>query len=391
MISSDDYSKSSDDKHGLVGHTLPDEHGSDSKPIAYIKCISELSNNATEGNSLELSSDVLSDVNSDLFTEDSVPISSQNLVWDAPSNNSSESHPSSFRFKMPSFRNYVGVQFMNNTCTVVPNHWVQTFNGSLHCKWPPADDDVDALSENNTPVEENWTTSQVKKILVQSSTFRGAELKLYTCRDYKTEAVTPDASVSSSVVLSAASTQADEVKDSTALQEISNKIDALIDISLSNRRDIEEILAILESQQPSATYAFDVATFQPATSKEELDKIVTNQMVMTELQRCVGVRLRDTVRRMLQRLMTPDLAKEMSYSGLGHARQRTKISFKEHPTCQLILDALAAVGHNEDQKQKASAIQEVLRHCKEWSGSKKHRVQSEKLPTSSLIVESRSH
>jgi hypothetical protein len=44
----------------------------------------------------------------------------------------------------------------------------------------------------------------------------------------------------------------------------------------------------------------------------------------------VGVNLKDTIRRMLKRMMTPTLAKQFSYSGLGPQRQQTKMAFKNH-------------------------------------------------------------
>ncbi|KAF2358645.1 hypothetical protein FHG87_010599 [Trinorchestia longiramus] len=68
--------------------------------------------------------------------------------------------------------------------------------------------------------------------------------------------------------------------DSTTLEEINNKMDVLLDISRSNRRDIKKISAALESWKPSATCVQTGAPFRPALSKEELDKITTYQTVV---------------------------------------------------------------------------------------------------------------
>lgn len=54
----------------------------------------------------------------------------------------------------------------------------------------------------------------------------------------------------------------------------------------------------------------------------------------------VGVNLKDTIRRMMKRTMTPTLAAQFSYSGLGMQRQHTKLTFKNHPAFHILIGKL---------------------------------------------------
>ena len=59
---------------------------------------------------------------------------------------------------------FVAVKFMDNTHAVVPAHWVHRTVGGPFC-----DEDVDALSEANTPAKNYWGDAKVKTIFTQVS------------------------------------------------------------------------------------------------------------------------------------------------------------------------------------------------------------------------------
>ena len=62
-----------------------------------------------------------------------------------------------------------------------------------------------------------------------------------------------------------------------------------------------------------------------------------------------GTDTRDTLRKILQSLMTKDLAIQFSYTRLDRSRHKTKLEFGSHSLCNIILGtALISIWNNID-------------------------------------------
>lgn len=59
----------------------------------------------------------------------------------------------------------------------------------------------------------------------------------------------------------------------------------------------------------------------------------------TTLNRLQGTRPLETSRRVIRRIMSKELAMKFSLTGLGDKRQKTKLSFKDHPAANIVLGA----------------------------------------------------
>lgn len=70
---------------------------------------------------------------------------------------------------------------------------------------------------------------------------------------------------------------------------------------------------------------------------EELNTLADNPLLPDDLKKFCGLSLTETVRRLLKRLVTRDLAVQMSFSGLGPKRTRSRIAFKELTAMQVRL------------------------------------------------------
>ena len=137
---------------------------------------------------------------------------------------------------------------------------------------------------------------------------------------------------------------------------------------------IENFLSEIHSdikKQNSAVHDY----IPQACSDEELRGICKNSpQIVAELANLEAPQLQESVRKMLQRLMTKNLAQQFSFTGMGAKRAPIKIRFQEHPAKTIIYKALEKTRFRDMRLADFDrALAQALRQVKDWGNGRSHK------------------
>ncbi|XP_018026050.1 uncharacterized protein LOC108681518 [Hyalella azteca] len=135
-------------------------------------------------------------------------------------------------------------------------------------------------------------------------------------------------------------------------------------------RQLSHLISLAEIKSLGASEALQA----PATSMTELDNIAKDPNLIQKLQPYIGCNSKMTVRRVLKRCMTRDLALHFSFTGLGERRTVSKQAFGSHLLCTRILGDAAALQMNDTREVLVAHIQAALRGARDWDGGRKLRL-----------------
>ncbi|XP_018008236.1 uncharacterized protein LOC108665940 [Hyalella azteca] len=284
-------------------------------------------------------------------------------------------------------KEFIGVVFGDNTNAVIPKSWLtpgSSSSESKSCFWPAKS----AHHKAQAKIEPNskWPTYNCQ-ILTEASTFAKCERKMYTLTDGSTSA---DDEVAEPLVAPvpvltftpASAPRKCPVEQREALPEewmerierieqeqsrnhlaIANKMDRM-------ERQLSHLISLAEMKSVGASEALQA----PATSMAELDNIAKDPNLIQKLQPYIGSNSKMTVRRVLKRCMSRDLALHFSFTGLGEKRTASKQAFGSHLLCTRILGDAAALQMKDTREVLVNHIQAALRGARDWDGGRKLRL-----------------
>ncbi|XP_047740693.1 uncharacterized protein LOC108675907 [Hyalella azteca] len=105
----------------------------------------------------------------------------------------------------------------------------------------------------------------------------------------------------------------------------------------------------------------------PANTLQELSVLLATEEVVSSLPKYEAGSLMATLRAMVKRLMTRNLAVTFSFTGLDRKRMRTKLSFKKHDIYRILLGAIDATSFGQcPRKDIDRALINVLKNVGDW-------------------------
>ncbi|XP_018014408.1 uncharacterized protein LOC108671378 [Hyalella azteca] len=137
---------------------------------------------------------------------------------------------------------------------------------------------------------------------------------------------------------------------------------------------LDKLLSKLISMTESKYLGASEALQAPANTMTELDNMAKDPNLIQKLKPYIGSNSKMTVRRLLKRCMTRDLALHFSFTGFGEKRTVTKPAFGNHLLCTRILGDAAALQMNDTRQVLISHIQAALRGARDWDGGRKLRL-----------------
>ncbi|XP_018006698.1 uncharacterized protein LOC108664590 [Hyalella azteca] len=152
----------------------------------------------------------------------------------------------------------------------------------------------------------------------------------------------------------------------TKLESIEDRMNARLDTMESK---IDKLILMAENKSAAATQVLK----KPAASLSELDSLAKDPHLIKKLQPYIGCNSKMTMRRVLKRCMTRDVAMLFSFSGLSVKRLATKQAFGNHPLCNRILAGAADLKMTETREVLVGYIQAALRGARDWDGGRKLR------------------
>lgn len=111
----------------------------------------------------------------------------------------------------------------------------------------------------------------------------------------------------------------------------------------------------------------------PANTLEELGALVRCDGIVTDLRVRESKTLPDTIRNMVRRLLSRQLALTFSFTGMGPKKKYTKIKFEGSLAERVLIKALQHTKYRGiDKCDLDTAISQVLRGASDWDGMRKH-------------------
>jgi len=134
---------------------------------------------------------------------------------------------------------------------------------------------------------------------------------------------------------------------------------------------LEELKEAVMSMRPNDLLE-DV--LPPAATTEELNLFAQKQRMLNVLSMQETSQMSGTIKKMLKRMMTKNLAVQYSYTGLGKKRQLIKKKFQGSPAYYFLHRARNLTRYRDasiDEIDKV--IADVLRSARDWEGARSHK------------------